>query len=276
MLVLPDVSIPKTQADWGSQLPKVGMSEIELPIHYHGQTLPAQVDFFVNLKQRQARGIHMSRLYNLLIQELASQEWSLQRALQVLQSGVSSQLELSDSAFLEVRFQLPVRRESLKSGLQGWRIYPVSAQLQTLAGKIQLTLTSSVLYSSTCPASAALAWQLHAQQNQPLAFGATPHAQRSEAQVSVAVSPENPLKFEELIAITESALGTPVQTLVKREDEQEFARLNAENLMFCEDAARKIQRALEQNPQVLNFWGTVKHQESLHPHNAQAYFSKNP
>lgn len=276
MLELPDVSIPKALTNWGSELPKVGMSEIELPIHYQGQTLPAQVDFFVNLKQRQARGIHMSRLYNLLMQELANQEWSFQRALQVLQNGITSQQELSDSAFLEVRFQLPVLRESLKSGLQGWRIYPVSAQLQSLAGKIQLTMTVSVLYSSTCPASAALAWQLHTQQSQPLAFGATPHAQRSIAQVSATSSIGNPLKFEDLIAMTESALGTPVQTLVKREDEQEFARLNAENLMFCEDAARKIQRALEKNSQILNFWGTVKHQESLHPHNAQAYFSKNP
>ena len=36
----------------------------------------------------------------------------------------------------------------------------------------------------------------------------------------------------------EAALGTPVQTAVKREDEQAFARLNGRNLMFCEDAPR--------------------------------------
>ena len=39
-----------------------------------------------------------------------------------------------------------------------------------------------------------------------------------------------------LIDAVEGALKTPVQAAVKREDEQEFARLNGQNLMFCEDA----------------------------------------
>jgi len=65
----------------------------------------------------------------------------------------------------------------------------------------------------------------------------------------------------------EQAIGTPVQTAVKRNDEQAFAKLNAENLMFCEDAARRI-TALEQSDCVENYWFKVEHQESLHAHNA--------
>ncbi len=49
-----------------------------------------------------------------------------------------------------------------------------------------------------------------------------------------------------LITQMEDAIGTPVQTAVKREDEQAFAKLNAENLLFCEDAARRLKHALEQ------------------------------
>ena len=48
-----------------------------------------------------------------------------------------------------------------------------------------------------------------------------------------------------LINTLEDELKTPVQAAVKREDEQEFARLNGQNLMFCEDAARKIKALLE-------------------------------
>ena len=65
-----------------------------------------------------------------------------------------------------------------------------------------------------------------------------------------------------------------MQTAVKREDEQAFALLNGENLMFCEDAARRIQAALEQDEHILDFWIRATHQESLHPHDAVAVATK--
>ena len=59
-----------------------------------------------------------------------------------------------------------------------------------------------------------------------------------------------------------------MQTAVKRQDEQEFARLNGSNLMFCEDTARRIKSYLETMPNVTDYWFKVEHQESLHAHNA--------
>ena len=78
----------------------------------------------------------------------------------------------------------------------------------------------------------------------------------------------------ELIDRVEAALKTPVQTAVKRADEQAFARLNGENLMFCEDAARRVQHALAGAEHVTDFWLRVSHYESLHPHNAVAVATK--
>ncbi len=66
----------------------------------------------------------------------------------------------------------------------------------------------------------------------------------------------------------ESAIGTPVQTVVKRSDEQEFARLNANNLMFCEDAARRLKKHLELTQFVKHYCFKIDHRESLHAHNA--------
>ena len=60
---------------------------------------------------------------------------------------------------------------------------------------------------------------------------------------------------------------------MKREDEQAFARLNAENLMFCEDAARRVASVLANDPRVERFDATVSHFESLHPHDAVARVS---
>jgi len=64
-----------------------------------------------------------------------------------------------------------------------------------------------------------------------------------------------------------------VQTLVKREDEQAFARLNAAHLMFCEDAARRIATALEDRPEIDGYDVRVAHFESLHAHDAVAQVS---
>ena len=69
-------------------------------------------------------------------------------------------------------------------------------------------------------------------------------------------------------------IKTPVQTVVKREDEQEFARLNGQNLMFCEDACRVIKHYFVRNKSYfLSYKLKIFHYESLHPHNAVAISS---
>jgi GTP cyclohydrolase I len=80
--------------------------------------------------------------------------------------------------------------------------------------------------------------------------------------------------ISELVNVIENALQTPVQTAVKREDEQEFARLNGHNLMFVEDAARRVKNALNQQSSYLDFWLRVEHYESLHAHDAVSITTK--
>jgi GTP cyclohydrolase I len=92
--------------------------------------------------------------------------------------------------------------------------------------------------------------------------------------VRVEVDPQSqPLSPLELIDLIEEALGTPVQAAVKRVDEQEFARRNGANPLFCEDAARQVAAALAAEPRVFAHHVRVDHHESLHPHNAVAYAS---
>jgi GTP cyclohydrolase I len=105
-------------------------------------------------------------------------------------------------------------------------------------------------------------------------MAATPHAQRSTAQVTVRLAAGFDLPVAELVAMLERALATPVQTAVKREDEQAFAKLNAENLMFCEDAARRIRVALDADPRIAGYRVRAAHHESLHPHDAVAEVSR--
>lgn len=150
-------------------------------------------------------------------------------------------------------------------------------------------------YSSTCPCSAALARQLIQQAFEedfaeiPLTKSAvsawlgseegilaTPHSQRSSVECSlrfsVSENGELPIadSIENSIDRIERALGTALQTAVKRIDEQAFALSNGQNLMFCEDAARRLDKALRQAPGVSGFQLKVVHAESLHAHDAVA------
>jgi GTP cyclohydrolase I len=100
---------------------------------------------------------------------------------------------------------------------------------------------------------------------------ATPHSQRSTAQLRLRPDPrQDVLPLVEVIDSTEAALGTAVQTAVKRADEQAFALANGQNLMFCEDAARRLNSALRRSPAIEAFHVRVTHAESLHAHDAVA------
>lgn len=282
-----------------ANLAAVGMSKIEVPLQIRDQfgelcRVPALAEAFVNLVDANSRGIHMSRLYNLVQEGLAQSELSFELLTRTVQEFLKSHEGLSDWARIELSFSAPVRRNSLKSENTGWRTYPVRLR----AEKDRVWMEVVVTYSSTCPASAALARQL-IQKNFDESFNAemvtkeqvmswlgsasginaTPHAQRSYAKVEVELSGEKALTagfdYYDLIDLIEESLGTPVQTAVKREDEQAFALLNGQNLMFCEDAARRVQASLEKLSFVLGFRGEFRHVESLHPHDAVARIVKN-
>lgn len=298
---LPDVSHPEPSLDWGTTLPWVGMREIEIPLRVRtaqgSLLLSARLDFGVSLDRKEARGIHMSRLYRLASEQLPKQDLSFQLLGELAAAGLQSHHDLSTKTQLALRFSLPLERQALKSEGRGWRTYPVTLRFtKSRSGEASAELEVEVLYSSTCPASAALSRQINQQvslehfKSETItrkeleqwlisreSLAATPHAQRSRARVRVGLSADDSRGSiselaAQLIERTEAALGTPVQTLVKREDEQEFARRNASHLMFCEDAARALMEALESAPEY-EFWsGEVAHFESLHPHDAVAQF----
>ena len=274
----------------------VGMAGIALPVRLPGTDAgalqaPAMVDVAVDLRDPDARGIHMSRLYLQLQQAFASEAITPPGLRRVLQGFIESQSGLSTRARLVVRYDHLLLRPALESGHSGWKSYPVSIEATLAEDHLQLWLQVAVAYSSTCPASAALSRQLNADRfaadfgaARPLStavvrdwlasargMAATPHAQRSTAKVRVELRPAfAELPVTDLVDRVEVALGTPVQTAVKREDEQAFARLNAEHLMFAEDAARRIAAALQDDARVQRFEVDVAHHESLHAHDAVA------
>lgn len=296
---MPDIA-NEAKAEVAGELAWVGMNEIEMPVRIEDDKggliqSTAMVTAYVNLKDAQVRGIHMSRLYLHLDQAFAQRSLNPCTLRQLLRSFLDSHQGLSDRALIRVDFDYITRRPALESDNEGWRRYPVSMIGILEGNEFSLEMGLEVLYSSTCPCSAALARQLIQDQfRQDFAAGkeldreqvlqwlgseqgivATPHSQRSAAEIRVRLTPSFEMfPIVELIDEIEGALKTPVQATVKREDEQAFALLNGSNLMFCEDAGRRVQTALNGDERILDFWARCTHYESLHPHNAVSVVTK--
>ena len=252
----------------------VGMSQIQTSVvlktgSAETVTIAAVLDVGVDLMANH-RGIHMSRLYQLHHEHILNKEISKLHFSNYSRECLSSHAVLSQNFSSKLKLNWPKKTLSLMSNLPGFRNYPVEIIFEKSAAHENLWLQFEILYSSTCPQSAGLALEvLNATQSTPLErLPATPHAQRSRAVVQVQVSDLNQEIVESFFTEVELALGTPVQTTVKRVDELRFAELNAENLMFCEDAARKVSQALKNNTSCIGFSIRCEHLESLHPHNA--------
>ena len=266
----------------------VGMQGIALPIQIMGQRVAARVDAGVNLDALDAKGIHMSRLY-LMLATLEDHDLDPAALEQLLRRFLATHHDLSTAATVQLRFDCLLKRSALISETSGWKSYPVTVDARLEDDMFHVELFIDVPYSSTCPCSAALARQLIQQQfatDFPSAqvertqvidwlgtsqgIVATPHSQRSVARIGVRLEGLDRLPIVELIDGVEHALGTAVQTAVKRVDEQAFALANGQNLMFCEDAARRVHGALLTAVGVAGFEVRVEHAESLHAHDAVA------
>ncbi len=280
---------------------RVGMEKIDLPILLPDASgtpirMPAVADAFVSLDRPLAKGIHMSRLFLLLQDILEQNEVGTQTLGKLLRAFVDSHADTSSESHVALRCDYLVKVPSLATEHHGWKSYPIEISGHLHDDGMRFELQTRVTYSSTCPCSAALSRELirgrfiqrFGPQGDSVSTDqvadwlasedgmcATPHSQRSHAEVRIAVDPRTgAMPILPLIQAVEAAVGTPVQSAVKREDEQAFAALNGENLMFCEDAARKIRRGIEELSFVTDFRVAVRHEESLHPHDAVSVLCK--
>jgi GTP cyclohydrolase I len=248
------------------QIQHVGISNFRLPIRFKTRdngdlTLETSVTGTVSL-EAEKKGINMSRIMRSFYKH-AERSFSfdvIAAALRDYQSDLDS-----FDARIQMRFSFPVKRPSLRSGLEGYQYYDIALELVEQGGKMTEIMHLDYVYSSTCPCSLELSEHARRTRHQL----ATPHSQRSVARISVEVKNQpDTLWFEDLIDLCRSAVPTETQVMVKREDEQAFAELNAANPIFVEDAARLFAEALEADGRIGDFRVIASHQESLHSHDA--------
>jgi len=247
------------------QLQHVGISNFRLPIRFHTRdngdlTLETSVTGTVSLEAGK-KGINMSRIMRSFYRH-AEKTFSFEVMEAALDDYISD-LETID-ARLQMRFSYPMKVQSLRSGLEGYQYYNIAMELVERDGLRRKFMHLDYVYSSTCPCSLELSEHARQMRGQL----ATPHSQRSVARLSIEIEGGKLLWFEDLIDMARSAVPTETQVMVKREDEQAFAELNASNPVFVEDAARLFCEQLLADQRIGDFRVIASHQESLHSHDA--------
>ncbi|MDV4143355.1 MULTISPECIES: GTP cyclohydrolase FolE2 [Shimia] len=251
----------------------VGISNFRLPIRFHTRdngdiTLETSVTGSVSL-EAEKKGINMSRIMRSFYKH-AEKTFSFE-VMEAALSDYVTDLESID-ARIQMRFSYPMKVPSLRSGLAGYQYYDIALEKVQRAGVLYKIMHLDFVYSSTCPCSLELSEHARQMRGQL----ATPHSQRSVARISVEVKGDECLWFEDLIDIARAAVPTETQVMVKREDEQAFAELNAANPIFVEDAARLFCEQLKADPRVGDFRVVASHQESLHSHDAVSVLTEGP
>jgi GTP cyclohydrolase I len=248
------------------QIQHVGISNFRLPIRYQTRdngdlTLETSVTGTVSL-EAEKKGINMSRIMRSFYTH-AEKTFSF-KVIEAALDDYKADLESFD-ARIQMRLSFPMKVESLRSGLSGYQYYDIALELVERGGVRQKIVHLDYVYSSTCPCSLELSEHARATRNQL----ATPHSQRSVARISVELAEgQDCLWFEDLIDMARAAVPTETQVMVKREDEQAFAELNAANPIFVEDAARCSRSSCRTDARVGDFRIVASHQESLHSHDA--------
>lgn len=249
---------------------QVGIHNFRLPLRFKRRDddpieLETSVTGTVSLGAL-SKGINMSRIIRTFY-EHKDKVFSLKRLGKVLrdyQKNIGGM-----EARLMMRFRYPILNESLRSGLFGYQYYDVAFEGRLHKdGTFQKILHFDFVYSSACPCS----YELSQHAIEERAVAAVPHSQRSVARISVDC--DDFVWIEEIRDMCLDALKTETQVMVKREDEQAFAEMNAAYLKFVEDAVRLLYERFDSEERINDFKIVASHQESLHSHDAVSVIVK--
>lgn len=269
---MPDLQNGPASLIEGANVPiqQVGISNFKLPLKYprpDGEiiTLETSVDGYVGLDVDK-KGINMSRIMRTFykFRDQVFHPDKLEEVLKAYKKDLKS-----ESGYLRLSFNYPILKESLRSDLEGYQYYNVAYEGTINGeGEFRKFVHMDFEYSSACPCS----YELSEHAKESRGVDAIPHSQRSVASMTVELNDE--LFVEDLVKLCRDALMTETQVMVKREDEQAFAEMNAAYQKFVEDAARLLYEELDEDERIVDFVIRCVHMESLHSHDAVSRICK--
>jgi len=264
MECLPDIQCSKPNIN--IPIRQVGVENIEVPFKLEFKTggfhqLNANVSIRTNL-DKDTKGISMSRLLLTLkpYLDLPLKQVLIKQILEDIRKNVGS-----TESFMKFNFRMPILKKSITSNNQFPIYYKCKFEGQLKDKEFRFFQGVTVQYASYCPCSAELCSHLNSNGKQGY-----PHNQRSFANILVEVRQPNYVWLEDIINIVETKIKTHPYPIIKRVDEQEIARVAAENPLFVEDAIRLISEGLNELHSIYDWYVKCVHEESIHTSEAIA------
>jgi GTP cyclohydrolase I len=268
---LPDIQCSESNIPIPIQ--QVGVENVEVPFKLESKyggfhQLNANVSIRTNLDEK-TKGISMSRLLLTLkpYLDLPLKHKLIRKILQDIKTNVGS-----EKSYMKFKFRMPIKRRSIlsdnefpiyyKCRFEG-QLYPIKTDIEAvdvfrIVDHFRFFQGVTIQYASYCPCSAELCG--HLSDNESKGY---PHNQRSFAHILIESDQNHYLWLEDIVEAVEKRIHTLPYPIIKRVDEQEIARIAAENPMFVEDAIREISFALDQLP-ILDWIVKCSHEESIH------------
>jgi len=257
--MLPEVKLPIYQ---------VGVENVKTKFLLRGKDgsvnhILANVSMSTDLSS-DIKGISMSKLLRTLIKYLDTplNHDVIDEILREFRIEVETN---SSNSFIRFDFEYPILKQAPISKLEFPQFYKCTFEGRLIGDKFNFYQKVVVPYQSYCVCSASLC--SHLELNGKKGF---PHAQRAFATVLVEVLLPEILWLEDIIDIVEKAVVNETYPLLRRKDEQEVARIAAENPMFVEDAIRFISKGLNSDPRIFDWIAKSVHEESIHTSEAIA------
>lgn len=260
--------LPDIQGDKPAiQIPimEVGVGNVQVPFNleskYGGmKSMVANVSMRTNLDS-QTKGISMSRLIRTLKKylDLPLKKKLIEEILKDLMKNVES-----TESYMRFDFLYPIIRKSVLSDNEFPIFHQCRFEGRMVGDNFKFFQGANVQYASYCPCSAELSNDLRTKGSDGF-----PHAQRSYANILIEGEKSSYIWLEDIIESVERAIKTLPYPIIKRVDEQEIARIAAENPIFVEDAIRQISVHLEQL-QAYDWIVKCTHEESIHTSEAIA------
>jgi len=280
---LPDIqeSEPKIKIP----IMQVGVENVEVPFKLESKyggfhEMTANVAIRTSL-DADTKGISMSRLLLTLkpYLDLPLKSKLIEEILKKIIENIGpSKIPGASGAYMTFDFRMPITRKSIISNNQFPIYYKCRFEGQiydvqiTEADKVtkrrewyyRFFQGATIQYASYCPCSAELCGVLDTK--------GFPHNQRSFADVMVETDTygDQYIWLEDVIEAVEGGIATLPYPIIKRVDEQEIARVAAENPMFVEDAIRSISTSLDNINGVVDWIVKCSHEESIHTSEAIA------
>jgi GTP cyclohydrolase I len=260
---LPDIQC--TPPNINIPIKQVGVENVEVPFRLNFKSggfyqLNANVSMRTNL-DKDTKGISMSRLLLTLkpYLDLPLKNVLIKQILEDLRNNIGS-----TASYMQFSFRMPIVKKSITSDNEFPIYYKCRFEGQLKDNEFSFFQGIIIQYASYCPCSAELCE--HLGENESKGY---PHNQRSFADILVEVQQPNYVWLEDIIETVETKIKTLPYPIIKRVDEQEIARIAAENPLFVEDAIRLISQGLNEMP-LYDWIVKCTHEESIHTSEAIA------